>query len=697
MAFIFRPLDAEAIALRKFAQRLADKLPGRRGTIHTIQDGYILRAVGDGKTVVVTAIPPTIFLGGAYMGWEKTGNYYPNSSTHEQLSIGFMTITHGKLKGAALSGAATDGGVGKAPDFRRYSASGRVTVGNVTQQWPLVDYSANVSDGWIRSLPDYLIEGQSRYGPRGAIGDPAWATAPLVQETALLTLLTPTYRGEHYTATSNIATAAEAAITLLRCCAQTKHIKLTEVLPDYPAAIKTDLQADPTERQAGLGGVGLIEFGCDALGIEVAPLINDLDPSAYAGNLSLNEGFVEPLGAVEWNAANGIIAVRALSRGWDQRLIFLRYQLTQTDGGIVGAALWRREIAGRLRNQPDTGMAQQNTGGMWSTRSGRGMSDGSPEQPDVLIALSVDFGSSDGGLWITRLYTLDVVTGAVSTNELDSFDCEQSNSAGPLLRSDYFFAKGITLGTGEDARPALVCVKRTVPYHLATAMDSSTVRVPVGQNRSHADDVSVVTIKHTGAIVTMDIGPNFIATYKPGSDYRNTAYYDGAVVDGKYRLLGFQYLRGGSVTSGAAQYGHPICEFAPGYIAMLVTPSAAFTAAGWPSRIVICNASTGFKVYESADIPLPAMIDGTYRGISCAQQGTVSIIDGVETIASKGALLLSFTFSLVNGVRNPGTGCYSTLDLGVTLARVLGNELPAGVGMHYLGSPLKPARIGVSP
>lgn len=673
MAFIFRPLDAEAIALRKFAQRLADTLPGRRGTIHTIQDGYILRAVGDGKTVVVTAIPPTIFLGGAYMGWEMTGDYYPNSSTHEQLCIGFMTIAHGKLKGAALSGAATDGGVGKAPDFRRYSASGRVTVGNVTQQWPLVDFSTNQNDGWIRSLPDYLIEGQSRYGPRGAVGDPAWATAPLVQETALLTLLTPLHRESYSTPTSTIVTAVESTVTLLRCCAQTKHIKLTEVSPDYPAAIKTDLQADPAERQAGLAGVGLIEFGYDALGIEAAPLIDDLDPSAFAGNLSLNEGFIEPLGAVEWDAANGIIAIRALSRGWDQRLIFLRYQLTQTDGGIVGVSLWRSNIAGRLRHPPFEGMAQQNTGGMWSTRSGRGMSDGSPEQPDVLIALSVDFDDADSGLWITRLYTLDVVTGAASTNVLESYD-----HAAMATRNDYFFAKGITLGAGVDARPALVCVKREVVFNANT-----------DTRRSHASDITVVTIKHTGAIVTMDIGPNFIATYKPGSDYDNAS--------GLYRLLGFQCLRGFSATTGVAQYGHPVCEFAPGYVAMLVTPSAAFTAAGWPSRIVICNASTGFKVYESADIPLPAMIDGTYRGISCAQQGTVSIIDGVETIAAKGALLLSFTFSLVNGVRNPGTGCYSTLDLGVTLARVLGNELPAGVGMHYLGSPLKPARIGVSP
>ena len=58
MDFIFRPLDAEGAKLRKQAQRLASTLPSAKGVANRLERGYILRAVGDGKTVIVTAIPP---------------------------------------------------------------------------------------------------------------------------------------------------------------------------------------------------------------------------------------------------------------------------------------------------------------------------------------------------------------------------------------------------------------------------------------------------------------------------------------------------------------------------------------------------------------------------------------------------------------------------------------------------------------
>jgi hypothetical protein len=697
VGFIFHPLDSGAVGLRKYAQRLASKLPGQRGTAHSTQDGYILRAVGDGVTVVVTAIPVAVTLAGAYMGMENTGNYLPGSAVLEQLGVGFVSISGPKLRAAVLSGVATDGTFGVYEDFMRYCASGRVQVGSVTQQWPLVDFTTDPDDGWIRSLPAYLIEGQSRLISSGAVDGDPWTTAPLVHETALLTLLTPLYRDEYFTPTSSIAAAVEAAVTLLRCNASTRLIKTSDIAPDYPPAIKNDLQADPRPRLAGLAGVGVVEFGWDALGAEVAPLIDDLDPSPSAGNISLNEGFIEPLGATEWGAANGVIAVRVVNRNWDQRLVFLRYQLTQADSDISGAVVWRSTVAGHLRWGTTAGLAQQNTGGMWATRSGRGVGDGTPEQPDSLIALSVDMDNIDtniaatAGVWTTRLYTVDVTTGGVSTNTLSVFDCNSADQGGSLLRSDYFFAKGVTLGVGAEARPALVCVRRNVPYHLP-----STVRLPVAFDRSHADDISVVVIKHDGTIVVVDVGTNFIATYNPSNDYDNLSDYDRVVVDGRYRLLGFQYLRGGQITAGAAQYGHPICEFAAGYLAILVTYREEFTAEGWPTRVVVCNAVTGALVFEGADIALPAIKAGAFRGLSCVQQGRVALVDDVEAVVDPGVLLISMAYPTSSGNQS-SSGCYSTTDLGVTLVLAVGSGLPVGAAMHYLGNPLKPAKIGVAP
>lgn len=62
IGFVFRPMASGAVALRGIARRLANRLRGR-GVKTEIHDGYLLRAQGTGKSVIVTAIdPPALWL-----------------------------------------------------------------------------------------------------------------------------------------------------------------------------------------------------------------------------------------------------------------------------------------------------------------------------------------------------------------------------------------------------------------------------------------------------------------------------------------------------------------------------------------------------------------------------------------------------------------------------------------------------------
>ena len=58
---IFRPTTLRAASyLGKDARKLAARLPGAKGVMHTIIDGYILRAQGDGQKVIVTVLDTSV-------------------------------------------------------------------------------------------------------------------------------------------------------------------------------------------------------------------------------------------------------------------------------------------------------------------------------------------------------------------------------------------------------------------------------------------------------------------------------------------------------------------------------------------------------------------------------------------------------------------------------------------------------------
>lgn len=681
MDFIFRPLDAEGAKLRKQAQRLASTLPNAKGVANRIERGYILRAVGDGKTVVVTVIPPNGYLGAAPMAWLPTGAVYPGTTTREMFANTMVTLTHPSVKSAVFGGVASGNPPGYYADWRRYYSGGRALVGNVTQQWPLVDYTTDPNDGWVRSPPTYTdVEGQCRFLAEGLVNSSPVTTQALVHRTGVLSLTCPLYRNEHYEGMSELGTSRENAVTLVRMSARTPYIRVEDAPPDHPAAIKTDIQADPAVREGGVKGCGLIEFGYDVLGVELAPLVDDPD-SVF----NMNEGWIEPLGAIEWDAANGVICVRAVSRTLAHRLIFLRYQLNLVDGQIVGAMVWRSTFNGPSEAVEYAGLLQQNTGGMWATRAGRGPSDGTPEQPDKLIALSVY--QHDNALRFIRtvLHTVDISTGAISTNVLDEFDTSTSNLSGPMLRKDYFFAHGATVGVGSTARPVLVCVRREVPYDIFPGvLEGEYYRAPIASGYSAGDEIGVSVINDDGSIIDVDLGANFPACYKPSEDTD-----PGSPGDGKFRLLGLQVLRYLPDTTGVAAYGQPIAEFAPGYIVALVTPIAdVFTV--WRSKLVVCNIVTGELVYESGFLAIPTATLMDFRGVSVARHGVVTVVDGVETVTDMGVLLVSLYKNPVIGA--PAGGCFSTRDLGATLTLVT-VDVPIST-VYYIGDPLADYAIG---
>lgn len=686
MGFIFRPLDQGAVRLRGYAQRQAAQLPGARGTSHSIQDGYILRAIGDGNVVVVTAIPMPGVICGAYNGFETGHGVYPDTDQPITKSVVFVAFKDQKIFNSVFGGTAES--LGSFDTFSRYCSSGRILVGDVTQEWPLVNFTTNPDDGWLRSPPDFVIEGQCRLTTNGAITSAPWATRTTVCRSALLTLHAPLYREAHYTPTSSIATADEHALTLYRMTSMVGHIALANVSPDHPEAIKTDLQADPALRTGGIRSAGIIEFGYDALGIS----LEEIDGSP---RLSLTEGYLEPLGAIEWSASDGVVVARYLTREWLHKLVILRYQISidAESGTPVGSVVWRSTIdSTQDRNFILGGYRQLTSCGLWATRTGIRLGDGTPEQPDKIIMLTdeltfQDYGVDEFGSQLTgatatqRLVTIDVVSGVVSSIELFVFDRYRFHTGEPLVELAYYHMIGVTIGSGETEVPGLVCLRRSIYYWIET-IEGVSSRIPEDFNRTAVDEIVPVVVSHTGAITVIDTGANFLACYKPSVDYVNSVH------DGKLRLLGFACYRDVAESTGLAGYDFPVCEFAPGYVAMLVVPNSSF-AGNWPVRIVISNLATGEMVYESGNLPFGATMSvGGYYGISCAQHGSV-----VEGAPSGGVLMITAKFSESSAA---SSGCFVTTDLGVTLSRVLSSAV-LGATMHYVGTVLQPAAIGVSP
>lgn len=77
MALIFRPTTAGGIAMRPYANNLANSLPGKRGVKVRVMDGFLMRAVGDGKNVTVTVIEPPPMLGAVFYFYHRPADAWP--------------------------------------------------------------------------------------------------------------------------------------------------------------------------------------------------------------------------------------------------------------------------------------------------------------------------------------------------------------------------------------------------------------------------------------------------------------------------------------------------------------------------------------------------------------------------------------------------------------------------------------------
>lgn len=657
MGFVFHPLDAGAVALRKYAQRLANTLPGQRGVANRIQDGYLLRAVGDGSTVTVTVIPLPAVIGGAFNAALLVG-VYPGTSTPEQKHVVFNTFASGKLVAAVFLGK--DQNLAGTGDYRRYIASGRATVGTVTQLWPL-GFIGDVNDGWLRSPPEFTVQGQCRLGSSGAIDAEPWATRAVPCRTALLTLHTPIYREAYYVGAAPNPTHQEHTVTLCRLNASTGMVTWGNVAPGNPPAIKLDMQADYTAWDGGSSGRGLIEISTGALGVD----INPTGLAAYS-----TEGNVRPLGCFEWGRDTGCVAITVQSRTGVGRISLLRYNMTSSNEGAV---VWQRTI---LPATPGASTVLQSVAdGLWATRAGRGYSSGAPGEPDTIIALAVECVYK---VYTTRLWVIAPDGSSASSVVLGQFDREPTNTAGALTEYAYYHALGVTVGAGAAQKPMFVCCRRTIPYWLQT-VEGTTTRIAQAFNRTGADETHLVSVSDTGAITVLDTGANFPAYFFSSSDVVPS------LGDSVPRRLGFACLRDVLEAVGQAGYDAPVCEFAPGYVAALVAPRGSFAATDWSLRIVVCDVVSGAKVYESGPLPIGTMQVGSYASITCAAHGTVT-----AGVAAGGTLLVTLRRA---SSMDAASGCFATRDLGVTFNRVLSADVP-GSAMHYLGSPLKPTVIG---
>ena len=123
MAFLFKPTTLAAVSMRPHAIRLANSLPDKEGMKHQILDGFILRAIGNGDTVIVTVIELGGLIGGAFGNLERRSSaFYPQ--------LGKLVAMYSRVCPPISTTIGTNGvSSATAKPYRSYAVSGGVSMG----------------------------------------------------------------------------------------------------------------------------------------------------------------------------------------------------------------------------------------------------------------------------------------------------------------------------------------------------------------------------------------------------------------------------------------------------------------------------------------------------------------------------------------------------------------------------------------
>lgn len=664
MGVILRPMSTAAAGIAPRAKKFGQNLLPRGGVAHTVIDGFIVRAVSDKRTCIVTILELPAYLMGVYNGISGGSRY--------ETSVGFA-------------------GEGMASDIL---AGGLEPPRTLTY--------------------DNFFVGQKNLGV--SIGNtPPWeGTNPTssiahVFQSAILSAIAPTWGW------------SEQSLVIFRTNAG--------VAPAYIPLTDPPIGTTPILGDAGndgSGSIGYIEIGAD--------LLYGLDGGV--ANMGVVAG-----ACLEWGARKGVALAEITDS--DYRIIkALRYTIedSPTAGGpLVGVLNSTVEISnttipdkpdnttavprlqvidgdppgfghnfvpwaqantvvngqeaapGVIKFPIDTGMSR-----LWAKNAGvKGEHEGvfavinvvakSNENITVGAAADIVYGVSDGVVIDVQVNQYDrhlvyVVNlpaeGGITFTKLHEYHNTRYNLAldppGTSSRNDYYSLLGINTRAGE---PRMACLKHRV-YSAVEPATGGLGSEPARRNTSLP-------------IGSYSVAYSFVSPAGEETEISTPGYYIRAsltdsifVID---TIIPDMPLHSGRSASEVSQ---PCCNYAPGVMAAIVSPTSQMLDISKDLYIALIDIQTGAML----DIG-PVLNVGRNRmsggWLSCVEQGSVDD-DG----AIKSHAVLLFTVAHYSATPGDVDGVYVTSDLGVTLGRVTNTYVHAG--MHYVGSALAPARIGVS-
>lgn len=694
---VFRPLSIAAVYLRKRAIELGQKTL-RAAAINEIRELFILRAVKAGESAVVTAIEVPPYLGGGFGGQNGGTDYFTAG----------IAVNYGPLLNALVK-----------PSIK------------------LVDESPAPS---LKEDPKLLLP---LVGGRVAIGDPPPWTDPrnalnatvgqfYVYPSSIMVPVCPT--------TDTAPDPDTRTLLLTRLNGYMKWVDFEGVVVgagrpavggDDPTGRPETINAIELSRSA-MGGTAddLLEKASACLewgtlrGIASAAILRVPAPAsqrfALVGYFITDAGegdgeSEEPryAGAVSWQSD---ISASTLPGGDQPDPVtaedpvnpdppFYTIPSWATSNGAVNG----REAADGSFGLPDAAICR-----LWAPNAGYDV----PVEPAMMILQirsgvnvadfqaegyffngtgfdynTFDIPANQGLRYITYVINI-TAAGALSYVKLHEFTLARYDPVyfGELEQIDYKPYLGINTFAGE---PRIICAKRTNNYEILPADPDipegmSSPRIQGELERKvltpynayvRLEDIETVIVAPSGVETLLNLGVYYPVLFTQDTD---AVGVPPAPTDGRPDFVDT------TLAPSEPRYANAIpgafCQYAPGIVAVLLSPASDYTSNVHTLRVGLFDVATGVMTHLSP--ALLGYITLTRFNVSCFEQGTV---DENGVLTSHGRLLVMASTLDNSPTRSDGIFAVNELSKLTWVSRE-----PSNTPLHYIGNPLAPATIGVS-
>lgn len=707
MAVVFRPLSAAAARFKRRASDLAAQV-AKGGVLNRIYEIFIIRAQHAGPNQIATVIEVPVYFVGGYGGQNGATDYYtPFVTVDFGPSLDAIIRTTIRLDeiGNPIPNIPTDKYKGRA-----FSGSGRVVIGDVPAWEDYRQalnnttgvYSAGRSAVMVATLPSLTVE---------TAGNRPW----------LRSLVVCRANGESGTAP---VTEFDGGTTtgVIPADVLTGHVMMTPTPPTGAANRISGFEMASAE--LGISGAHELVFAGAA--IEWGPLRGlvaveyrtlDMD-DVTTGNgmcfvayqitdngieaITQYTGEVLSVGVVDVATVPGADAPTALSAvaAADPSFTYPSWSSNTTVAG-------RDASAGRLLMRDPNLYARLFSSGMGYTAGvdqgaitlvevqsdieAPGVSVRGYQLTDPVTFNTVNVPAKAATKWVTYVAAISPL-GVVTLVKLAEFLDSRYETGGSLIRKQVQTFGGCSTRPTELApfgEARLFCTEWDVRYEVLPAdPDGPSPTLIQGEpaRRVLVDGSAYVRLADLAFYLIDDAGiktPLALGAYFPALFNINTSTYN-ATFSGRLNF-GNSALR---VTNPRIGNDFPLiqCQFAPGVIAVVVSPTSGYADPTQVLRVALFDVATGGMLALSPAIlglALPARVS-----ISCFEQGTVDV-DG--NLLTYGRLLIGASTLSAASNRTDGWFILTGLQDITWLAREPSNTAP-----FYVGNQLVPADLGVT-